>query len=316
MLCRAGNIAGAAFNPGKEGEGGGFAGAIGDGAMEVEGLLEEESSPGVVSLGGIGFGEAGERPRFAIAVAGGTFEFEGLAVEGDGGVGLIGFRFEVAEIVKGVGLGPGVLEFAEDFEGFVEVGAGFGGAVQVELGEAGIVAGIAFVEPLGGLLEKGESALVLGEGGGVVPERLEDEAAVVEGVGEEEIVFEDGGLGDEAAVGVERQLGFGGEPVGVGDAQEGVGDAQLIVERLTDGESFGEEGKGGVGVAEADPAAGDVVEDDAFVEPIPFLAMDFQGLLVFGDRGLVARLGGEGGGLFGKDGRIVLGGEGEGERKE
>ena len=161
-------------------------------------------------------------------------------------------------------------------------------------------------------MEEREGAEVLGEGGGIVTERLEDEAAIVDGVGEEDIVFENGGLGDEAAVCVERLLGFGCEPVGVGDAEESVGDAELIVEGFADGEGFGEEGEGGVGIAEGCPTGGDVIKDDAFVEAVTLVAVDFEGLLVFGDGGFVAGLGGESGGAFGDDGGIVLGGEGEG----
>ena len=145
---------------------------------------------------------------------------------------------------------------------------------------------------------------------------MKDEAAVVEGVGEEDVVFEDGGLGDEAAVGVERLLGFGGEPVGVGDAEKGVGDAELVVEGFADGEGFGEQGEGSVGVAEAGPTVGDVVEDDAFIEAVALFTVDFEHLLVFDDGFFVAGLGGEGGGAFGEDGGIVLGQESDRESEE
>lgn len=106
--------------------------------------------------------------------------------------------------------------------------------------------------------------------------------------------------------------------MGVGDAEEGVGDAELIVQGFPDGDGVGEEAEGGVGVAEADPTVGDVVEDDAFVEAVGLFAVDFEGFLILGDGFFVAGLGGEGGGAFGEDGGVVLGrkGDGEGEEKK
>ena len=134
-------------------------------------------------------------------------------------------------------------------------------------------------------------------------------------MGEEDIVFHDGRLGDEAAVGVERFLWIAGEPVGVSDAEEGVGDAELVVERFANGEGFGEEGEGGVGVAVAGPGGAKVIEDDAGGELVALFSMEFQRLLVFGDGGFVTRLGGEGGGAFGMGGG-VFGDLGEGRESE
>ena len=135
-------------------------------------------------------------------------------------------------------------------------------------------------------------------------------------MGQEDVVLEYRGLGNQAAVGVQRLLRFGGEPVGVCDAEQCVGDAELIIQCFANGERLGEQRVGGIGIAKRGPTGGNVVQHHPFVEPIRLFTVNFQRFLVFGDGGFVAGLGGKGSGALGNDGRVLLGRKGKAKHEE